>query len=130
MAVVHLVMVTAAVHGHRPARGAPVHAGAGCGLAGGRTARLRASASRAAGGLCNCESAAQREGGGQNHCPDFHFGFLETGSLAPRKEIESGELSSYFFRTPVSVLLRLFTALFAAGVVTAADDDDPLPGLV
>jgi hypothetical protein len=30
----------------------------------------------------------------------------------------------------VSVLLRLFTALFAAGVFTAADDDEPVPGLV
>lgn len=31
---------------------------------------------------------------------------------------------------PVSVLLRLFTALFAAGVFTAADDGAPAPGLV
>jgi hypothetical protein len=30
---------------------------------------------------------------------------------------------------PVSVLLRLFTALLAAGVFTAADEDDPPPGL-
>jgi hypothetical protein len=28
------------------------------------------------------------------------------------------------------VLVRLFTALFAAGVFTAADDGEPVPGLV
>jgi hypothetical protein len=44
--------------------------------------------------------------------------------------MELGELGSYFFRMPVSVLLRLFTALFAAGVFTAADDDEPVLGLV
>ena len=44
--------------------------------------------------------------------------------------MELSEVSSYFVRTPVSVLLRLFTALFAAGVFTAADDGEPVPGLV
>jgi hypothetical protein len=29
----------------------------------------------------------------------------------------------YFFRTPASVLLRLFTAPFAVGVFTAAEGD-------
>jgi hypothetical protein len=37
---------------------------------------------------------------------------------------------SYFFRMPVSVLVRLLTALFAAGMFTAADDGEPAPGLV
>lgn len=37
---------------------------------------------------------------------------------------------SYFFRTPASVLLRLFAALFAAGVFTAADEAGAVPGLV
>src|ERR1700694_3172862 len=31
---------------------------------------------------------------------------------------------------PVSVFLRLFAALFAAGVSTAGDEDEPAPGLV
>ena len=35
-----------------------------------------------------------------------------------------GQFSSYFLRMPVSVLLRLFTALFAAGVFTAGEEDD------
>jgi hypothetical protein len=43
--------------------------------------------------------------------------------------MELSQFGSYFFRMPVSVLLRLFTALFAAGVFTAADEDDPPPGL-
>jgi hypothetical protein len=50
--------------------------------------------------------------------------------LWPRKEIEVKVLGSYFFRMPVSVLLRLFTALLAAGVFTAGDGDDPVPGPV
>jgi hypothetical protein len=36
---------------------------------------------------------------------------------------------SYFLRTPVSVLLRLFAALVAAGVLTAADEDALVLGL-
>ena len=48
----------------------------------------------------------------------------------PRREIEVKVLGSYFFRMPVSVLLRLFTALLAAGVFTAGDGDDPVPGPV
>jgi hypothetical protein len=52
------------------------------------------------------------------------------GSMWPRKEIDLGVLGSYFFKMPVSVLLRLLTALLAAGVFTAGDGDDAGPGLV
>jgi hypothetical protein len=128
MTAVHLVMVTPAVHGHRLARGASVHAAAGRRLARGWTARLRASASGTAGGLCNCERAGQSEGRGQDHRGDFHPRFLKA-ICQPREQIKLDELGSYFFRTPVSVLLRLFTAPFAAGVLTAADDG-PVLGLV
>src|SRR3954462_7296279 len=72
MTAVHLVMVAPAMHGHRLARGASVHAAAGRRLARSRTARLRASAGRTGGGLCNCERAGQSEGRGQYHCRDLH----------------------------------------------------------
>jgi hypothetical protein len=60
----------------------------------------------------------------------FKFMVVSSGGLWPRKEIEVKVLGSYFFRMPVSVLLRLFTALLAAGVFTAGDGDDPVPGPV
>jgi hypothetical protein len=77
--------------------------------------------------LRNCERAGQSQCRSQKNCFQVHGRFLKEG-LWPRKEIEVKELGSYFFRMPVSVLLRLFTALLAAGVFTADDGDDPVLG--
>jgi hypothetical protein len=78
--------------------------------------------------LCERERAGQCQRRSQNNCFHFHRRFLKAG-WKPRDEIELSQFGSYFFRMPVSVLLRLFTALLAAGVFTAADEDDPPPGL-
>jgi hypothetical protein len=59
----------------------------------------------------------------------FSFSSSSPQARFGRDEIELSQFGSYFFRMPVSVLLRLFTALFAAGVFTAADEDDPPAGL-
>jgi hypothetical protein len=77
MVAVHLVMMAPAVHGHCLTGCASIHAGASCRLARRRTAGLRAAASRPSGGLCNCESARQSEGGSQNYCRNFHGHFLK-----------------------------------------------------
>jgi hypothetical protein len=97
------------------------------GLSGCRAAGLRTAARGTAGALCERERAGQCQRCSQNKCFHFHRRFLKPG-WKPKDEIELSQFGSYFFRMPVSVLLRLFTALFAAGVFTAADEDDPPPG--
>jgi hypothetical protein len=85
MVAVHFVMMMPAVHSHRLTGCASVHAGARCRLARSRTAGLRAAASRPSGGLCNCESARQREGSSQNYCRNFHGRFLKA-AISPEKK--------------------------------------------
>jgi len=71
VAVVHPMVMAADAHLHRSAgsggRVRLCHAG---------TARLRASACRTAGTLCNCARTGERERRSQDNCFDFHGRFL------------------------------------------------------
>jgi hypothetical protein len=117
-------MVTVMSLSHPPTRpGSPGRVG----LSGCRAAGLRTAGRGTAGALCERERAGQCQRCSQNKCFHFHRRFLKPG-WKPKDEIELSQFGFYFFRMPVSVLLRLFTALFAAGVFTAADEDDPPPG--
>jgi len=68
-------------------------------------------------------------GNALNHLCFLSF-YSERERNGPERKSSYVGLDCYFFRTPVSVLLRLFTALFAAGVFTAGDEDEPVLGLV
>ena len=97
------------------------------GLSGCRAAGLRTATRGTAGALYERERAGQCQRRSQTKCCHFIVVSSSQG-WKPKDEIELSQFGSYFFRMPVSVLLRLFTALFAAGVFTAADEDDPPPG--
>jgi hypothetical protein len=70
-AVVHPMVMPTHAHLHRSAG-----SGGRVGLSYAGTARLRASACRTAGALCNCARTGEGERRSQDNCFDFHGRFL------------------------------------------------------
>src|SRR5437870_1786910 len=83
------VMVFAAMHGHRPPRGAADHRGPGSGLACRWPACLRTATRGAGGCLGNGERSAQRERTSQHNGPEFHR-MLPPGLMAPKQKPRLG----------------------------------------